>query len=214
MAQTILKAENRPISGKSALKNVRRTGKLPAVVYGKQYENKQIAVDASEVNKLLKVYGGSSIINLVVDGEEIPVIMKEIQRDTLNDVIQHIDFMKVSMTDEITLNVPIYLIGDAQGIKVGGILQNQKRELSIKSLPQDIPETVELDVSNLNIGDSLTVADINLGDKVTILDDPDEVIVSIIAPKVAEEIEEPEAEEEEEQAEPEVVAKGKEKEEE
>jgi large subunit ribosomal protein L25 len=212
MAQTILKAENRPISGKSALKNVRRTGKLPAVVYGKQYENKQIAVDASEVNKLLKVYGGSSIINLVVDGEEIPVIMKEIQRDTLNDVIQHIDFMKVSMTDEITLNVPIYLIGDAQGIKVGGILQNQKRELSIKSLPQDIPETVELDVSNLNIGDSLTVADINLGDKVTILDDPDEVIVSIIAPKVAEEIEEPEAEEE--QAEPEVVAKGKEKEEE
>jgi large subunit ribosomal protein L25 len=214
MAQTILKAENRPISGKSALKNVRRTGKLPAVVYGKQYENKQIAVDASEVNKLLKVYGGSSIINLVVDGEEIPVIMKEIQRDTLNDVIQHIDFMKVSMTDEITLNVPIYLIGDAQGIKVGGILQNQKRELSIKSLPQDIPETVELDVSNLNIGDSLKVADINLGDKVTILDDPDEVIVSIIAPKVAEEIEEPEAEEEEEQAEPEVVAKGKEKEEE
>ena len=76
--------------------------------------------------------------------ESKSVIMKEVQRDTLNNVIDHIDFFKVSMTDEIEINVPIYLRGDAEGVKAGGILQNQKRELAIKSLPQDLPENVKL----------------------------------------------------------------------
>jgi large subunit ribosomal protein L25 len=214
MEQTALKAENRTVSGKSTLKNIRKMGKLPAVVYGKEFSAKPIAVDMSEAIKILRMYGESSIISLELDGEQFPVIMKEVQRDTLNNVIDHIDFFKVSMTDEIEINVPIYLRGDAEGVKAGGILQNQKRELAIKSLPQDLPENVELDISKLNIGDTLTVADIKLGDKIEVLDEPDGVIVTILAPKVAEDAEEPAEDEEEEIVEPEVVAKGKDKEEE
>lgn len=213
MEQTALKAENRTVSGKSTLKNIRKMGKLPAVVYGKEFAAKPIAVDMSETIKTLRKYGESSIINLELDGEKIPVIMKEVQRDTLNNVIDHIDFFKVSMTDEIEINVPIYLRGDAEGVKAGGILQFQKRELAVKSLPQDLPENVKLDISKLNIGDTLTVADVEVDDKIEILDEPDDVIVTILAPKIVEDTAE-HAEDEEEIVEPEVVAKGKDKEEE
>ncbi len=213
MEQTALKAENRTVSGKSTLKNIRKMGKLPAVVYGKEFAAKPIAVDMSETIKMLRKYGESSIINLELDGEKIPVIMKEVQRDTLNNVIDHIDFFKVSMTDEIEINVPIYLRGDAEGVKAGGILQFQKRELAVKSLPQDLPENVKLDISKLNIGDTLTVADVEFDDKIEILDEPDDVIVTILAPKIVEDTAE-HAEDEEEIVEPEVVAKGKDKEEE
>jgi large subunit ribosomal protein L25 len=207
MEQTALKAQIRTVSSKSALKNIRKMGKLPAIVYGKNFDTKPIAVDANEVVKTLKFHGESSIIKMELDGEQFSVIMKEVQRDTLNNVINHIDFFKVSMSDEIEINVPIYLQGDAEGVKEGGILQNQKRELAIKAFPQDLPENVELDISGLNIGDTLTVADIKLDGKFGVLDEPDEVIVTILAPRLAEEELE---EDKEELVEPEVDSKDKE----
>lgn len=211
MEQVALKAEKRDISSKGALNGLRRKGKLPGVLYGKNIESSPVAVEAKELLKVLKTHGESAIINLELDGQKQPVLMKEIQRDTLKDAILHVDFYRISMTDRIEFNLPIVLHGDAEGVKMGGILQHQKREISVKALPRDMPEHLEVDISGLKIGDTLTVGDLKVDEKLTVLDDPEEVVISILAPKLAEDTEVPTGEQ---AAEPEVVAKGKEKEEE
>jgi large subunit ribosomal protein L25 len=211
MEQIALKAEKRDISKKGTINELRRKGKLPGVLYGKNIESSPVAVDAKELLKVLKTHGESALINLELEGEKHPVLMKEIQRDTFKDAIVHVDFYRVSMTDRIEFNLPIILKGDAEGVKMGGILQHQKRELSVKALPADMPEHLEVDISNLKIGETLTVGDLKVDDKITVLDDPEEVVLSVLAPKLAEDTEVPTGEQ---AAEPEVVAKGKEKQEE
>ncbi|HHW03568.1 MAG TPA: 50S ribosomal protein L25/general stress protein Ctc [Thermoanaerobacterales bacterium] len=211
MEQIALKAEKRDVSKKGIINELRRKGKLPGVLYGKNIESSPVVVDAKELLKILKTHGESALIDLELEGEKLPVLMKEIQRDTLKDAILHVDFYKVSMTDRIEFNLPLVLKGDAEGLKMGGILQHQKRELLVKALPADMPEHLEVDISHLKIGDTLTVGDLKVDEKITVLDDPDEVVVSILAPKLAEDAEVPAGEQ---ATEPEVVAKGKEKKEE
>lgn len=211
MEQIALKAEKRDISKKGTINELRRKGKLPGVLYGKNIESSPVAVDAKELLKVLKTHGESALINLELEGEKHPVLMKEIQRDTLKDAIVHVDFYRVSMTDRIEFNLPLVLKGDAEGVRMGGILQHQKRELSVKALPADMPEHLEVDISGLKIGDTLTVGDLKMDEKITVLDDPEEVVISILAPKLAEDTEVPTGEQ---AAEPEVMAKGKEKKEE
>lgn len=214
MEQVALKAEKRDISSKGALNELRRKGRLPGVLYGKNIENSPVSVEEKELLKVLKTHGLSAIIDLELDGRKQPVLMKEIQRDSLKDSILHVDFYGISMTDRIEFKLPIVLRGDAEGVRAGGTLQHQKREISVKALPKDMPEHLEVDISGFNIGDTLTVRDLKVDEKLTVLDDPEEVVISILAPKLAEEETEAPAGEEEGAAEPEVVAKGKEKEEE
>jgi len=194
---------------KSENKRLKRENKLPAVLYGKGIENKNIAVDEKEFTKILKTHGEATLINLKIENDLFPVLMKEIQRNTLKNSIDHVDFFKVSMDEEVEYNAPIVLVGDAEGIRMGGILQHQKREVTLKALPVNMLDSVEVDISNMQIGDVLTVADLKVDGKNTVLDDPDEVVVAILAPKLSEELETP-AEEQE----PEVVGKGKEEEDE
>jgi large subunit ribosomal protein L25 len=210
MEQLVLKATERR-TGKSVNKSLRNNHKLPGILYGKDVESKPVVVDQKELLKILKTHGESALINLELDGKTFPVLMKEIQRDTLKNTITHVDFYKVSMTEKIEFDLPIVLKGDPEGVKMGGILQHQKRELSAKALPADIPEHLEVDISHLMIGDTLTVGDLKVDEKITILDDPEEVVVTVLAPKLAEDTEVPAGEQ---AAEPEVVAKGKEKKEE
>jgi len=172
---------------KSENKRLKREDRLPAVVYGKGFENKNIAIDEKEFNKILKIHGEVSLINLQVADDTFPVLIKEVQRNTLKNSIDHVDFFKVSMDEEVEYNAPIILVGDSEGIKMGGILQHQKREVALKALPGDMLESVEVDISEMKIGDALTVADLNVGSKNIVLDDADEVVVSILAPKLAEE---------------------------
>lgn len=211
MEQIALKAERRDTSKKSTINQIRRKGKLPGVLYGKNIDSCPVAVDAKELLKILKTHGESAIINLELEGRTQPVLMKEIQRDTFKDAIVHVDFYRISMTEKIEFDLPIVLKGDAEGVKMGGILQHQKREISVKALPKDLPEHLEVDISNLQIGDTLTVRDLKVDEKLTVLDDPEEVVISILAPKLAEDTAVPAGEQ---AAEPEVVAKGKEKKEE
>lgn len=182
---------------KSENKRLRRENKLPAVVYGKGYETKSIAVDGRELDKILKTHGETSLINLQVEDDTFPVLIKEVQRNTLKNSIDHVDFFKVSMDEEVEYNAPIVLVGDAEGVKMGGVLQHQKREIALKALPRDMLESVEVDISEMKIGDTLTVGDIKVDSKNTVLDDPDEIIVSIVAPKLVDESVEAPAEGEE-----------------
>lgn len=193
---------------KSENKNLRRENKVPAVVYGKEYEAKSIAVDERELKKLLRTHGEATLINLQVENDTFPVLIKEVQRNILKDTIDHVDFFKVSMDEEVEYNAPIVLVGDAEGVKMGGILQHQKREITLRALPADMLESVEVDISEMQIGDILTVADLKIDSKNTVMDDPEEVVATIVAPSLAEDAEAPEEGEE-----PELVEGNKEEEE-
>jgi len=205
----VLKAEERHEKGKGPMSKLRRDGYLPAVVYGKDFENTMITVKEKEFSKILKTKGVSALISLQLGKDSHPVMMKEIQRDTLKDSISHVDFYKVSMDEEVEYTLPIVLLGEPEGVKSeGGVMQQQKRELIVKALPLDMLDNVEIDISSLKIGDTLTVADLDIDKKNTVVDEPEEVIVSILAPTMEEE---EETEVSEDDLEPELVGDSEEK---
>lgn len=212
MKYPVLKADERHSKGKGHIRELRMNGHLPAVVYGKDFENAMISVDEKEFSKILKNRGVSTLIGLELGKDSYPVMMKEIQRNTLKDTIDHVDFFKVSMDEEVEYTLPITLLGDPVGVKAeGGTMQQQKREVTVKALPMDMLEHIEVDISSLEIGDIITVGDLVVDKKNTILDDFEEVVVSILAPSLEEE---EETETPDEMEEPELIGDSEEKEEE
>lgn len=207
-----LKVDKRDIVRKGGLKALREQGILPAVVYGKDFETKPVNLDAKKFNKILRDLGENVLLNLEVDGETHPALIREVQRDPIRNEVIHVDLNIVSMTEEIEFEVPIVLVGEPAGASLGGVLQHQLRELKAKALPKNMIDTVEVDVSDLQIGDTVLVKDLTIDKDITILDDPEEMIATLLAP---EEEEKEEVEEEiEEMEEPEVIEKGKTEEEE
>lgn len=207
-----LKVDKRDIVRKGGLNALREQGILPAVVYGKDFETQPVSLDAKNFNKILRDHGENVLLNLEVDGKTYPALIREVQRDPINNEVIHVDFNIVSMKEEIEFEVPIILVGEPAGAAEGGVLQHQLRELKAKALPNNMIDTVEVDVSDLEIGDTVLVKDLTIDKDITILDDPEEMIATLLAP---EEEEEEEIEEEvEEMEEPEVIEKGKVEEEE
>lgn len=203
-----ISARSRESRGKGAARQTRREGRIPAVLYGHGEDSVSLSVDANELQKLVH---SISIENTIVDldlgsGEPYKVLIRELQRHPFRDEFVHIDFFHVAMDEKIQVEVPIVLIGTPTGVKnKGGVLDHQLRELEVFCLPGSIPEKIELDVSNLDIGDSIHVSDIQLPD-VEILTELDRAVVAVLAPTVME-VEEVA---EEALAEPEVIGRGKE----
>jgi len=197
MQQIELTARKRE-AGKNAAKRLRREGLLPAVIYGKDIESLPIAVDAREFTRAYESTGRNVLITLTIEGDgeasKHTVMVKEVQRHPLRREIIHADFHRISLEDKITTVVPLVLTGEEQVEKAGGILQHQLREIEVKVLPTEIPEAITADVAELEVGDSLTVGDLRVPEGVEVLTPPEEVIVSVVAPKVVEEA--PEAGEE------------------
>ena len=206
-----ISARSRESRGKGAARQTRREGRIPAVLYGHGEDSVSLSVDANELQKLVH---SISIENTIVDldlgsGEPYKVLIRELQRHPFRDEFVHIDFFHVAMDEKIQVEVPIVLIGTPTGVKnKGGVLDHQLRELEVFCLPGSIPEKIELDVSNLDIGDSIHVSDIQLPE-VEILTELDRAVVAVLAPTVME-VEEVA---EEALAEPEVIGRGKEAEE-
>jgi len=206
-----ISARSRESRGKGAARQTRREGRIPGVLYGHGEDSVSLSVDANELQKLVH---SISIENTIVDldlgsGEPYKVLIRELQRHPFRDEFVHIDFFHVAMDEKIQVEVPIVLIGTPTGVKnKGGVLDHQLRELEVFCLPGSIPEKIELDVSNLDIGDSIHVSDIELPD-VEILTELDRAVVAVLAPTVME-VEEVA---EEALAEPEVIGRGKEAEE-
>jgi large subunit ribosomal protein L25 len=185
---------------------LRRDGRVPAVVYNRHL-NLTVSVDLKAFDRVFRIQGTSSVIDLAVDGEVHEVLVKAVQMDKRRRVPQHVDFYAVTAGQAVTVHVPIEFVGIAAGTKEGGQLDVQRRELHISVLPRLIPNRVVLDVSALTIGDSLHVRDLQvaLPPEATMLDDPDLAVVAVVPPRVAVEDEEgAEAAE----AEPEVIARG------
>lgn len=207
MADSKLKIENRSESGKAAARRLRRTGKVPAVIYGEGQETTSLLLDAHDFEQMLKEQ--HTIVELELDGKLTRTIVRDIQRHPVTGNISHVDFFTVKAGHKLTLAVDVNYVGTAAGTITGGILQMVKNTINISVLPKDIPDYIEIDVSELEVGDSIRIKDI-ARENIEILDDSEDVLCGVLAPKaieepVVEEEGEEGEEEDEEAAEPEVI---------
>ncbi len=211
MAQQVnLQAATRAQTGKGAARSLRRAGKVPGVIYGHGREPEAVSVETAALNKMLVgVSAATAIVDVTVDGRTpVKALIREIQRDPVRPAeILHLDLYEVHADEKITLSVPVRLIGIPEGVRNhGGVLDHSLRDLEIEVFPADIPEHVDLDVTNLGIGKSLFVRDIKL-DKAEVLSDPDTPVCTVVAPRTEETA--PGAPEEAPTAEPELIRKPK-----
>lgn len=185
---TVLQAKERKELGKSALKRIRKNGNIPAVIYGNKVESKPISISTADFKKTVRRVGRNSVISLDVEGKQQDVVLTAFQEDTVKDEIIHIDFLAVDKFSRINADVRLVLTGEAAGIKDGGVLQQPLHELSITAIPENIPEQVEVDISGLQVGDTVTIADIDPKGAYMINHEAEEVIASIMPPKQEKEI--------------------------
>jgi large subunit ribosomal protein L25 len=187
-----INAEVRSTFGKK-VKHLRSEGLLPATVYGKGFYPISIQMKSKELNKLFEEAGESSLIDLLVEKENYPILFKNPQYHPVEGNLLHIDCYKVNLKEKITATVPIEIVGESVAVKEGLVLVEITSEVEVESLPTDLPERIEVDISQLvNVDDTITVADLKVDDKVEIQNSPDQVIVKIEEPAAEEEIEEPE----------------------
>ncbi|MBT1280293.1 50S ribosomal protein L25/general stress protein Ctc [Thermoanaerobacter sp. CM-CNRG TB177] len=185
--------------GKNSARRLKKQGYIPGILYGKDMtENIPLAVEYNKFQRLLQQHGRNVLFNVIVDGSTHNAVVKEIQEDTLKGKIIHIDFQRVSMHEEIEATVPLKFEGIGLIESKGGIVQHQLWELTVESLPDKIPQEIVVDLSKLEIGDTLFVKDIQVPEGVKVIDDPDEIVVSVLAPRESEEEAEEAAETEKE----------------
>lgn len=182
---TRLSASPRDIEGSRSNRRLRRSGRVPAVLYGGEGEPQHFSVDARELRTALLSSG--AVIALDIDGQTANAVVKDQQRDPVRGDAWHVDFVRVNMDEKIQTTVVLDLQGveNAPGTVEGGVLEQQLRELSIEALPGDVPESVAHDASGLEAGGTLTVADLTAPKGITILDDPESVVASITLPRAA-----------------------------
>jgi large subunit ribosomal protein L25 len=207
--QANLRASTRRITGKGAARTLCREGKVPGVIYGHGRTPEAVIVDTTALNKMLVgISAATTIVDVVIDDRApVKALIREIQRDSLRPgQILHLDLYEIQAHEEITLEVPVHLVGIPDGVRnFGGVLDHSLREIEIEVLPGDIPEHVELDVTALTIGHSLFVRDISIP-KARILNDPDTPVCTVVAPRTEEA---PPVAEEAAPAEPELIRKPK-----
>lgn len=193
-----LKAKIRTTVGNGPARAMRRQGQVPAVLYGPGTDTILLTVTVNDLEQLLKKgKSGQVVLNLVIQNGETstrPAMIKELQTHPLSRNFLHVDFYEIAMDRKINVNIPIVATGKSIGVENGGILQIIRRELEVLCLPFEIPEKIEIDVSDLDIGDSVHVSDISLEGDVEFLGDAHFTIVTVITPRI--EVEEEEVEEE------------------
>ena len=183
---TILKAMERKDKGRGTLTKLRKEGNIPAVVYGSQKTNQSIFLSEADLMKTIKVAGRNGVISLDIGGVEENVVLTDYQVDPLKNGFIHVDFLAVDMSKEITANVNLNLVGNAAGVKDGGVMQQSLFEVSVSAKPAELPGSIDIDVAHLQVNETITVADINV--PFTINHDEDEVVASILPPRQEEEI--------------------------
>jgi len=189
-----LKANVREERGKERSKNLREKGFVPAIVYKKGSDTASLSIDKKDLLRALHTEAGENVIvRLHIEGakkaKERTVILKEIQRDPVKDNLLHVDFQEISLTETLKVKVPVSGKGEAIGVKQDeGILQQIMWELEIECLPTNIPEKIEIDITNLKIGDTIHIKGVQAPEGVKILDDPESVVFSVEHPKAVEDI--------------------------
>lgn len=190
----------------SALTELRGKGNVPGVVYGYQMETTPIEVSEIDLIKTLRESGRNGVISLEVEGSSTNVVLSDYQMDALKGSFKHVDFLAINMSEEIEVAAAVHLIGESPGEKEGGVVTQPNREVNIRVKPSDIPDSLDIDVSGLQIGESLSVSDIRGQFNFELLDEDDFLLVSVTAPRTQEEMDELETPDE--GNEPEVIGDG------
>lgn len=207
MEDTKMIAKKRDLQGSSNARRMRRAGSLPAVVYGEGKEASSIQLDTHAFEELLHHHTSETIITEIAmeEGGDTSVLVKDVQRHPVNGSILHVDLQKIIAGQAIQVDILLSLVGEAEGVKEGGVLDQVMHSISVECLPRNLVESIEVDVSEMNIGDSLCVADLALGTKfITTLED-DAIVASVAMPRAEEEPEEDGLGDAAEGAEPEVI---------
>jgi len=179
MSKVVLQAKNRQKLGSAESRRIRRSGRIPAVIYGRSGNVVSIDLDAVEFVKGVKGISESTIVKIEIDGKTYDAFVKDTQRNIIDGNILHIDFYEVESGVALRAKVSLHLIGNPVGVREGGMLENPLHEIEIECLPKDLPERIEIDVSGLKANQSLHVRDIPLGESVRLLSNPDQVIALV-----------------------------------
>lgn len=218
MEKFVLDAEQRTRIGKR-VKALRREGKLPAILYGKNIDPIPLTLNAKDANKVLGTISSSQLVIIKLGKEKHTALVRDRQRNPIYGHLTHVDLLAVSMTEKLRTNVPVELVGEPVAVReLGGLLVTGVEMLEVESLPGDLPDRFTVDVSEMaNFGDTIAVRELNIPPGVDVLTDQDEVVAVITIPRAVIEEEEEEVEEEAleyEAEEPEVIERGKTEEEE
>jgi large subunit ribosomal protein L25 len=189
MEKVVIKAELRDVIGKQ-VKAMRRAGKLPAVIYGRHTEPINVALDAHSASLALGRLTSSSLVTIDLDGKEYPALVREKQRDYIKNRLLHVDFLTVSLTETLRASVAVNLVGVSAAVKdYNAVLVINLQSLEVESLPTDLPERIDVDISVLaRPGEGIRVRDVKVSDKVRLLDDPDTMVAVATFAKVEEEV--------------------------
>ena len=206
-----IEVQERESRGSADTRRLRRNGLIPGVLYGRGKNPHAFCIAERDLRKALTGTAGlHAILDVVIEGQKTshPSILKDYQQDVITGRLAHIDLQEVRLDQPIQAQVVIELVGEAAGSIEGGVLSQVTREINVEALPLEVPERIEVDVSPLQMGDTLRLADVALQEGVTYLDDPEETVIATVT--VPTQIVEPEPEEEEELEEGEELAEGEE----
>jgi large subunit ribosomal protein L25 len=174
-------------STKSDLRQMRAAGNIPAVVYGQEIGNIQVTVNEKEINAAMKRNSHAILEAVLPSAKQHPVLIHEFQRDSLSGKLLHIDFHQINMNESIETLVTIQFKGDPVGVKEGGVLQIETHSVQVRCMPNKLPETIEVDIHELGVGDHILVSDLKVEDGIEILTEPSTMLVTILAVRKLEE---------------------------
>ena len=179
MSQLVLKACNRQSKGSAEARKIRRSGRIPGVLYGRSGKALSIDLDALELTNGVKKISESTIVKVEIDGKPYDAFVKDTQRNILDGKILHVDFYEVKSDELLRARVTIQLKGNPIGVREGGILEFPLHEIEVECLPKDLPERLELDIAGLGVNHAIHVRDLTLSDKVRVISSMDQVIVLV-----------------------------------
>lgn len=196
MATASLSASRRSETGKGAARSLRRNGRIPAIIYGHDREPQPLAVPERDLEKLLsQISADNTVVELSIEGAGARALIREIQRHPFKRQILHVDFQEIVAGEKMTMRVPLRLVGTPVGVRLGGgIIDHTLRELNVLVDPANAPNHIDVDVTDLELGQSIHVDQLEVPAGVTVLDEPGAAVVVIATPRAAVEAVAPEAE--------------------
>lgn len=191
-----LEVSKREVRPRSLRNKLRHEGKVPAIVYGYNVESTPISFDGQTFSKLLRENGANAVVTMDIDGNKVNTLVHKVQTNTFTNHFEHVEFLSVNMSEETEVETEIVLIGEAAGAKSGGVLAQNLYTVLVSATPDNLPERIEVDVTNLDLGDSITVADLPENNEYKVVTDSEEQIAAVVAPaeetKTTDEASEPE----------------------
>ncbi|WP_165004193.1 MULTISPECIES: 50S ribosomal protein L25/general stress protein Ctc [unclassified Enterococcus] len=176
-----LEVSKREVRPRSLRNKLRHEGKVPAIVYGYNVESTPISFDGQILSKILRDNGANTVITMDIDGTKVNTLVHKVQTNTFTKHFEHVEFLSVNMTEQTEVETEVVLVGESAGVKSGGVLAQNLYTVIVSATPDKLPERIEVDITNMELGDSITVADLPENSDYTIVTDSEEQIAAVVA---------------------------------